>query len=77
MFLMVIVVGIIGYSKLLHVGFIDAFYMTVITISTVGYGEVAAMTDPAKIFSICIIFSGLAVVGYGLTSLFSLFFEGE
>lgn len=77
LFLAVILIGIIGYSRLLGVGFIDAFYMTVITISTVGYGEVAEMTDPAKIFSVCIIFSGLAVVGYGLTSVFSLFFEGE
>ncbi len=77
LFLTVILVGVIGYSQLLGVGIVDAFYMTVITISTVGYGEVTAMTDPAKIFSICIIFSGLAVVGYGLTSVFSIFFEGE
>ena len=72
----VIVIGVIGYSRLLGLGLVDAFYMTVITISTVGYGEVGVMTVPAKIFSICIIFSGLAVVGYGLTSVFSLFFEG-
>ena len=77
LFIAVIAIGIIGYSKLLGVGLIDAFYMTVITISTVGYGEVGIMSDSAKIFSIVIIFSGLAVVGYGLTSVFSLFFEGE
>ena len=77
LFLTVIIVGIVGYSKLLGVGIIDAFYMTVITISTVGYSEVAPMTAAAKIFSIFVIFSGLAVVGYGLTSVFSLFFEGE
>jgi voltage-gated potassium channel len=75
LFLAVIVIGVAGYSRLLGVGLVDAFYMTVITISTVGYGEVGVMTDAAKIFSICLIFSGLAVVGYGLTSVFSLFFE--
>ena len=43
--LAVLLIGIVGYSQLLGVDIIDAFYMTVITISTVGYGEVAPMTD--------------------------------
>ena len=73
----VIVTGVAGYMMLLNVGFIDALYMTAITISTVGYGEVGEMTDAAKLFSIYIIFSGLSVFGYGITSLISLFFEGE
>lgn len=73
----IMVTGISGYMMLLDVSFTDAFYMTVITISTVGYGEVGQMTDAAKLFSIFIIFSGLTVVGYGATSIVSLFFEGE
>ena len=75
--LAVLFIGVVGYTQLLGVDFIDAFYMTVITISTVGYGEIAPMTDAGKIFSIGLIFSGLAVVGYGLSSVFSMFFEGE
>lgn len=72
----VIFTGVIGYMILLDIGFVDALYMTAITISTVGFGEVAKMNDAAKLFSILIIFSGLGVVGYGVTSLFALFFEG-
>lgn len=75
--LAVMFIGTAGYRVLLHVGLIDAFYMTVITISTVGYGEVATMTDTAKLFSVFVIFAGLSVFGYGITSLISLFFEGE
>jgi len=77
--LMVIVIftGVMGYMFLLNVHFVDALYMTAITISTVGYGEVAKMNDAAKLFSILLIFSGLGVVGYGVTSLFTLVFEGE
>jgi voltage-gated potassium channel len=75
-FIAVIVIGVVGYMRLLDVGFVDALYMTAITISTVGYGEVGEMTAPAKMFSIWIIFSGLAVVGFGVTSLATLFFEG-
>ncbi|HOP11114.1 MAG TPA: potassium channel protein [Oscillospiraceae bacterium] len=73
----IIITGVIGYMLLLKVNFVDALYMTVITISTVGYGEVGVMTDSAKLFSVFIIFAGLSMVGYGLTSLVSLFFEGE
>ncbi|MBK5254231.1 MAG: hypothetical protein JJE03_07230 [Peptostreptococcaceae bacterium] len=78
-FLLVVVfiIGVTGYMKILNVGFVDALYMTVITISTVGYGEIGVMTDTSKLFSIFIIFLGLSVVTYGITSLISLFFEGE
>ncbi len=77
LFLTIVMVGVYGYSSLLGVSFIDALYMTAITISTVGYQEVAEMTDAAKIFTIGIIVSGLGIAGYGLTSLVALFFEGE
>jgi len=75
--LLILITGVVGYMILLHVGIVDALYMTVITISTVGYGEVGVMTDTAKLFSILIIFAGLATVGYGVTTLVSFFFEGE
>jgi len=77
MFFSVIAIGIYGYSVLLGVSFLDALYMTAITISTVGYGEVGEMTGEAKIFTIFLIFSGLGVAGYGITSIFALFFEGQ
>lgn len=73
----VITTGVVGYILLLDLSFIDALYMTVITISTVGYKEVGNMTPEAKIFTIGIIFSGLAVFGYVITSMVALFFEGE
>jgi len=73
----ILITGVFGYMILLHVDALDALYMTVITISTVGYGEVAVMNDAAKLFSIFIIFAGLSAVGYGVSSLVSFFFEGE
>lgn len=76
-FLLVITTSVVGYSVLLDVSFIDALYMTAITISMVGYGEVGLMTSQAKMFTILIIFSGLGVAGYAFTSIVALFFEGE
>lgn len=72
-----IVVGSVGYSLLLDVNLLDGLYMTVITISSVGYKEVAPMTDEAKIFSIMIILLGVGTVGYALTNLLLLIVEGD
>lgn len=72
-----ILTGIIGYSYLLDLNFIDALYMTVITISTVGYAEVGLMDNEAKLFSIFLIFLSLGTVGYLFTSIVSSFLEGD
>ncbi|MGH4121287.1 potassium channel family protein [Clostridium sp.] len=69
--------GTIGYKYLLDVSIVDALYMTVITISTVGYAEVATMNAEAKIFSIFIILFSLGTVGYLFTSIVSSFLEGD
>ncbi len=63
-----IFVGTIGYMIIAHlhtgkVHFIDAFYMTVITIGTIGYGEVSPASDTpvGRVFS-----SFLALMGIGI-----------
>ncbi len=63
--LVVVVYGIAGYVLIEGWGFLDAFYMTIITISTVGYTEVHSLSDAGRIFT-----STLIVVGVG-TMLFS------
>lgn len=72
-----ILTGTIGYKYLLDLNFVDALYMTVITISTVGYAEVGIMDTEAKFFSIFIIFLSLGTVGYLFTSIVSSFLEGD
>lgn len=67
----------IGYKYLLDLSFVDALYMTVITISTVGYAEVGIMDTEAKLFSILIIFLSLGTVGYLFSSIVSSFLEGD
>lgn len=76
-FLVLLVVGTVGYTLLLHVSVLDAFYMTVITIATVGFREVAELSEAAKVFTIMIIFAGLGFVGYALTSLVAFLTEGQ
>ncbi len=75
--LSLLLIGTIGYKIFLEVSLLDALYMTVITISTVGYAEVARMDGEAKIFSIILIFTSLGTVGYLFSSIVSSFLEGD
>jgi voltage-gated potassium channel len=67
----------IGYMLILNVHFIDALYMTIITISTVGYGEIVQMNIAGKIFSMFVIVISLGLIGYLLSELFKFFSEGS
>jgi len=71
------VFGTIGYIYLEGYSFIDALYMTAITISTVGFGEISPLSTEGKLFTGILIFSGMSVVIYAATSLTTFFVEGE
>jgi voltage-gated potassium channel len=73
----VVAVGTLGFMVLEDFDFLDALYMTVITISTVGYGEVRTLHADGHVFVIVLIISGIMVVGYTLTSLGRAVVEGS
>lgn len=77
LFTSLVIVGTIGYMIILKIPFISALYMTVITISTVGYKEVAVMTEAAQVFSIFLIFFGVGTVGYTFTTVLVMFIDGR
>ncbi len=63
----VLIVGCLGYKFLLEVSWIDALYMTVITITTVGYREMGDPSPEAKMFTIFIILTSVVIVGYSVS----------
>ena len=73
---LIVLLGTTGYMVLLGVGLVDALYMTIITISTVGYTEVAPMSAGAQLFSIGLIVISVGTVGYVVSQLGSFFKEG-
>ncbi|MGD2108799.1 MAG: potassium channel protein [Phycisphaerae bacterium] len=81
--LSVFFVGAAGYMVIeeratgVRPSFVDAAYMTVITLSTVGYGEVWALSDGGRVWTICVIVFGIVTVSYALTSLVTLVVSGE
>ncbi len=60
----VVGIGTLGYIFIADYGFIDAFYMTVITITTVGFKEVRPLDLPSKIFTIFLILMSIGTYGY-------------
>jgi len=63
-----ITIGTLGYIFLSGFSFVDALYMTVITVTTVGFGEVHPFTPEEKIFTIFLILSSITVFGYAVSS---------
>ena len=60
-------VGVMGFKIVSHYSWVDAFYMTIITITTVGFGEVHPLDDTAKIFTVFLILAGVVILGYALS----------
>lgn len=61
----VLVIGAIGYMIIEGWSLTDALYMTTITLSTVGFGEVKALSPSGRLFTIFLIFVGVGVIIYG------------
>lgn len=62
-----LLVGVLGYKLISGYSFIDALYMTVITITTVGFGEVHPLDDNSKLFTVFLILASVVILGYSLS----------
>jgi len=74
-FLAVFAAGVIGYMVIEGWSFLDAIYMTVTTVTTVGYREIHELSDRGRIFTIGLIVFGVGVMLYGLTAMVQYFIE--
>ncbi len=73
----VLLVGFVGYQVLEKVSPLDALYMTVITITTVGFREVVDLDAGGKIFTILLIAAGVTSVTYAALSAAEFVIEGH
>jgi len=71
------VAGTLGYHFIEKWTYLESLYMTVITISTVGYGEIHALSMLGKVFTIILIISSLGLVGFAFSALASFIIGGE
>lgn len=78
MLLLVIVIGTAGYMLIdARFNFLDALYMTILTIGTVGFREVYPLTPTGQIFTIFLIITGFGTFAFAVSSLTSYVLSGE
>lgn len=75
--LMLITGGTSGYMTIEGWRPLDALYMTVITLGTVGFREIHELSDIGKFFTMGLIIIGVSVIGYIVGSLAQIMFEGQ
>ncbi len=72
-----LVVGVAGYMIIEGWSFLDALYMTVTAVTTVGFREVQPLGDGGRVFTIFLILFGVGVAFYLLTTLVATVIEGD
>ncbi len=75
--LLIIVVGTSGFHFLENVDIITSLYWTIVTITTIGYGDIVPHTVDGRIFSIIIMVSGVSVALYTFTAGMAFSMEGQ
>lgn len=73
----IIIGGITGFMIIESFRFLDALYMTVITITTIGYMEVHPLSDSGRVFSIVLIITSFSSFTYALARLTQFIASGE
>lgn len=59
---LVISVGATFYHFVEGWGWLDSFYFTIITLTTIGYGDFSPKTDAGKLFTMVYVFIGLGIL---------------
>ena len=71
------IAGCFGYMLIEHYTFLEAFYMTIITVASVGFNEVHPLSDAGRIFTIFLIVINLGLFTYFISLLSRYFFDLE
>ncbi|WP_421874403.1 potassium channel family protein [Marinoscillum sp.] len=79
LFLTIILIGTVGFAYFSGGDWINAFYMTTLTLTTIGFHEVIDLSgSPAgRMFTVFVAFSGIGIFTYFISNLAALFIEGD
>lgn len=73
----IVVTGILGYMIIEKSNFSDAVYMTTITITTVGYGEVIPLSEAGRLFTIFLLIASWLTYAFVITRITQFVVSGE
>ncbi len=78
MLLAIFVVGTLGYAVIEEDwSLFDAFYMTVISLTTVGYGETRPLTVQGRVFTVFLLLGGVGTLAYGISTTTAFLVGGQ
>jgi voltage-gated potassium channel len=76
-FTLIISFGTFGYHIVEGMSYFEAFYMTLITVTTVGFSEIKPLSEIGRLITIVVIITGISVGTYTLSQLVKMVIEGE
>ena len=74
---LILTIGTLGYMYMSDYTFVEALYMTVITISTVGFGEIQPLNDQEKLFTVFLITTSIISFGYTVSAFTEYIISGQ
>ncbi|SEA85512.1 potassium channel family protein [Bacillus nitratireducens] len=73
----VVILGTLGFMTIEEISLFQAFWMTMITVLTVGYGDAVPVTQAGKVFALLIIPIGVGIVTYAIGVVAAMIIEGN
>jgi voltage-gated potassium channel len=70
-------VGTAGYILIEGWSFSDALYMTIMTVTTIGFREVQPLDEEGRVFTMVLAVTGVGAIFYALVGIFQFLLEGE
>ncbi|MES2590247.1 MAG: potassium channel protein [Bacteroidota bacterium] len=74
---LIVFIGTIGFIGIEGYSILDAFYMTIITVATVGFQEVQPLTDHGRLFTAFLIIISFGTFAYAVSSISKYIVDGE
>jgi voltage-gated potassium channel len=71
--LLFLIMGVVGYMIIESLSVLDALYMTIITVSTVGYGDILPSSQQSRMFTILLILLGIGAATTAVSSAIDVF----
>ena len=69
------ILGTLAYHALEKWNYVDSFYFTGVTLTTIGYGDLHPTTDLSKIFTVFFSFGGVGILAASLSVVAGAYFD--